>query len=101
LEFVDLYWLVVLNDGGYPGRAPKNVAGFFSPLVPVVLGHTTSKSEEVDQTEWWAAKQGLLSNLLSDSKVIVQKLPRREGTRRVCPQAVHLTVKARYFFNVI
>ena len=44
----------------------------FFPLVPMVLGHTASKNKEVDYTEWWAAKQGLLS----DST----ELPKKEGT---------------------
>ena len=38
------------------------VAGFPFPLVPAALGHNASKNEEVDQTEWWAAKKGLLSD---------------------------------------
>ncbi len=56
---------------------------FFAPLVPRVLGHATSKNEEVDQTEWWAAKQGLLS----DSKVIVQSSQGGRGPERVAQYA--------------
>lgn len=43
---------------------------FFFPSVLMVLGHTSLKNEEVDQAEWWAAKQGLLimkQSLLSNS----------------------------------
>ena len=52
---------------------------FFSPSVPVVHGHTASKNEEVDETGWWAGKQGLLS----DSKVIVQSSRGGRGPERV------------------
>lgn len=38
----------------------------FPLSVPTVLGRAALKKEEVDQTEWWAAKQGLLR----DRKVI-------------------------------
>lgn len=47
---------------------PTVTGFFFLPLVPMVLGHVTSKSEEVDQAERWAAKQGLLSK--SEGKFI-------------------------------
>lgn len=43
------------------------VAGFL-----VLLGHVILKDEEVNQFEWWAAKQGLLSN--------ISKFPKWEGT---------------------
>lgn len=51
------HYSVVLNGGGHPRRAPINVTDFFSPFVPTVLGDATSKSEEVDQTEWWTANK--------------------------------------------
>lgn len=50
-----------------------------SPVVPTVLGHTTSKNKKVDQTEWWAAKQSLLNN----SEVIKQMSPGRRGPKKV------------------
>lgn len=54
--------------------------GFFFPLsVPVVLGHTALNNEKVDQTEWRAAKQDLLSN----SNVIVQNSRGGRGQERV------------------
>lgn len=53
----------------------------FSLSVPAVFGHAALKKEEVDQTQWWAAKQGLLR----DRKVIAQKLPWSEGTPEGCP----------------
>ena len=60
------------SEQGVQGRTQFQdlviVAEFFSPLVPVVLGHAALKNGEVDQTEWWAAKQGLWSI----TKVIVQ-----------------------------
>jgi len=76
--------LVVLNDGEDPRRAPINVTGFFSLWVPMVLGHTASKNGRgrPDQ-EWWETKR----SLLSDSKVIVLKLPRREGIQEGCHQS--------------
>lgn len=43
------------------------------PLMPLILGHTPLKNEEVHQTKWWAAEQSLLRDCT--------KLPKREGTR--------------------
>lgn len=61
--------------------------------MPEVLGQAASKNEEVDQTEWWAAKQGLLSN----SKVIEQSSEGGWGPERV-PTAVS---KFRGFYELI
>lgn len=58
----------------------------------MVLGHATLKNEEVDQTEWWAAKQALVS----DSKVIVQS---SQGRRK--PKGVATGVsKSRCFYGL-
>ena len=71
------------SEQGVQGRTQFQdlgiVAEFFSPLVPVVLGHAALKNGEVDQTEWWAAKQGLLSI----TKVIVQSSRGGRGPERV------------------
>jgi len=34
----------------------------FYPSVPTVLGHATSKNDEVDDEEWWTTRQSLLSD---------------------------------------
>ena len=49
-------------------------AGFPSPSVPTVLGHTTLKNEEVDQM-----KCGGQQSSISDSKVIVQSFQGGRG----------------------
>lgn len=51
----------------------------FSLSVPVVLGRSASKNEEVEQTERWAAQQGVLS----DNKVIAQSSRGGRGPERV------------------
>ena len=45
-------------------------------LVPAALGQTTSKNEEVEQEERWAAKQSVLSNIINPRRG-------REGAERV------------------
>ena len=58
----------------------------FLLLVPTVLGHATSKNEEIDQTEWWTAKQSLLSNT-KVYLVIEYKAPEERGdSRRLLPK---------------
>lgn len=54
--------------------------------MPTVLGHTASKNDAVAQTEWWEAKQDLLSN----SKVIEQSFQggrEPEKVARAVPRA--------------
>ena len=73
------------SEQGVQGRTQFQdlgiVAEFFSPLVPVVLGHAALKHGVVDQPEWWAAKQGLWSI----TKVIVQSSQGGREPKRFAP----------------
>ena len=61
--------------------------------VPAVLGHAASKKEEIDQTEWWAATEGLLN----DSKVIIQGSQGGRGPKGV---AIGIS-KSRGFYGLV
>ena len=57
-------------------------------MVPMVLGHSTLKNEEVDQTEWWVTKQGL---------VIVQSSQGGRGPEKFATRVS----KSRSFYGLV
>lgn len=71
------------------------VARIFFSVGAMVLGHTPLKNVEVDQTEWWTAKQGLWSH--SKAKQL-HKAPKEGGT----PEGLATGVsKSRGFYGLV
>lgn len=94
-------WCTLLSCSGHPGLGhlfaclsyfifefSKSVTGFCVPLVPMVPGHTASKNEELEQTEWWAAGPRWRSKSV--------KLQRGKGTWLVWPRVS----KSRGFYEL-